>query len=268
MELSSLWIWITHNPFKFISLIVLVFIIGWLAFASVLVSVSSKLIFHTQDSKSATIDIPYEQLWVTDGENRKIDMVWVDNPAAQQVVLYLHGNRGRLSHFFPTLSQEYKVLAPAYPGYHGSEGSPTTENVYSTALLAYDYLLEQGYQENQIIILGHSLGGSPAVYTAAQRPSASKLVLINTFSSIYSMCVPQWGIGCFFSKPILNSAAYAPFVFTKVREFHNVNDDVVPYSEGVELFANFTGTSDKIFVDLPPSTSHSDFDMLEILSVD
>jgi pimeloyl-ACP methyl ester carboxylesterase len=264
----SLWTWISQHPYKSISIIIIIFIIAWLTFAAILLAASSKLIFSPQYSRNVLIDIPHEQLWLTNHKDQKIDTIWIKNPQASQIVLYLHGNRGRLSHFFPPLSKKYSVLAPAYPGFHNSEGTPTSDNVYSTALLAYDYLLRQGYQENQIIVFGHSLGGSPAVYTAAQRPSAGKLVLVNTFNSIYSMCVSNWGIGCIFAKNILNSAANAPFVYTKVREFHDINDDVVPYSEGTMLFSHFTGTCDKKFITLPKADSHSDFDILAVMETD
>ncbi len=80
-------------------------------------------------------------------------------------------------------------MSPAYPGYHESEGKSTVDSVHETAVLAYEWLVQKkGFAENKITILGHSLGGSPAIYLAAKKPQAKQLVIINTFST-YRVCV-------------------------------------------------------------------------------
>lgn len=265
MELHSIGTWLSQHPVKISLFILFIIIFAWLLGSTLLVLISPKLLYNTKISYNVTPDIAYEQLWLTDQYNRTLDTVWIPNQNAKQVVLYLHGNRGRLSHFFPPLSKKYNVLAPAYPGYHESTGKPSTKSIYNTALFAYDYLIKQGFTADQIILFGHSMGGSPAVYTAAERPEAGKLVIVNTFYNIFDMCWAEWNIFCTFAKPILNTAHYAPEVKTQLRQYHFINDDVVPYSQGEKLFTRFIGTQDKKFIPLNGELTHSDFDVSAIV---
>lgn len=268
MGLPGLWRSMTHHPYKALGGLLGLAITVWLLFSIFLYLVSPMIIFNTKASIGVEPGVPFTQLWLNDAENRKIDTVWIQNSQSSKVVLYLHGNRGRLPPFFAPLAQKFNILAPAYPGYHQSEGKPSTKNIYSTALLAYDYLLQQGYQDDQIIVFGHSMGGSPAVYTGTQRPAAGKIVIVNTFNSMYDMCVPQYSIGCIFIKNVLDTAKYAPSVHNKVRQFHDKNDTVVPYSQGKKLYSHFTGTQDKKFITLPETDSHSEFDVVGVVSTD
>jgi esterase/lipase len=192
-------------------------------------------------------------------------------PQKQTFVIYLHGNSGRIPHFFEQFSQYSQqhnlpltVVSPSYPGFGLSEGEPNTENVYDTGVKTYDWLISQGIEPSQIIVLGHSLGGSPAVYLASQRPQIAKLVLVNTFSSVTSMCFRQYSIFCSLSTGILNTAQSAKKVETKVRQFAYKNDDNVPFEEGKTLFNYFEKSKDKKFTELPGDT-HSYFDMNLVL---
>ncbi len=165
--------------------------------------------------------------------------------------MYLHGNTSRLAHFFPELIKEFNVLSPAYPGYHESEGKPTVDSVYETAFLVYEWLVQKnGFPENKIMILGHSLGGSPAIYLASKKPQAKQLVIINIFSSIQSMRFRQYSIFCGFSGHISNSAEQAREVAIPVRHFAYPRDLDIPFAENEKLFQFFTKSRDKKFFTL------------------
>ena len=82
---------------------------------------------------------------------------------------------------------------------------------------------------------------------------------------MYDMCWFQWKIGCVFAKDIFNTAKYAPLVTGKVRQYHDRNDTVVPFSQGEKLYQHFTGTEDKKFTVLENGT-HSDYDVLAVVS--
>jgi hypothetical protein len=266
MELQSIGTWVAQHPVKFFGFLIFILVFAWLLGSTILVLMAPKFVYNRAASFGVTPDVLYEQLWLKDDHERTIDTVWIPNSKATQIVLYLHGNRGRLNHFFPALTEKYSVLAPAYPGYHESTGSPSTKSIYNTAVFAYDYLIAQGFSQEQIIIFGHSMGGSPAVYLASERPDAGKLVLLNTFYNFYDMCWMDWNILCTFTKPILNTARYAPIVHNKVRQYHFIDDPVIPYSQGEKLFKRFTGTQDKKFITLDGELSHSDLDVLEAVS--
>lgn len=186
-----------------------------------------------------------------------------ENPQSDEYVIYFHGNAGRLLQFIPELSKRANVISPAYPGYHASEGSPSVENTYQTAVTTYENLVKKGIPENKITILGHSMGGAPAVYLASLKPNAKKLILVNTFSSVQSMCVSQYSIFCAFTGNIFNSAKNAENVKIPVRQFGYQFDTTVPFVESEKLFASFTSSQDKQFFKLTDFThSFPDFDKI------
>lgn len=236
----------------------------WLLASLYLTSQSASLIFDNKVSWAPVPNFGYDLEFIKDSKNRSISLWTFDNNQTDKVILYLHGNSGRINDFFADLIQYGTVVSPAYPGYHESEGSPDTEGVYEAALLAYDNLVNtKGVNPNNIIILGHSMGGSPAVYVAGKRPEARKLILINTFSSIQSMCERQYSILCGFTGDLLNTASYAPQVTIPVRQFVYRGDLSVPPAEGDKLFENFTGSTDKQLFDLDKYT-HTYPDLNEV----
>ena len=240
----------------------------WLLASFYLAGQAGSLVF---DNKVSWSSIPpylnYKQDFVRQKEGkdtRNIQILSFENPSSDQYILFLHGNAGRLIQFFPELVKKANVISPAYPGYHASEGSPSVENVYQTAETTYNWLTAKGIPENKITIMGHSMGGSPAVYLAGIRPNASKLVLVNTFSSVQSMCVAQYSILCAFTGNIFNSAKNAEKVTIPVRQFGYQFDATVPFIESEKLFANFTNSKDKQFFKLTDFT-HSNPDFSQIL---
>jgi pimeloyl-ACP methyl ester carboxylesterase len=127
-------------------------------------------------------------------------------------------------------------------------------------------LVDQGITPAQITVIGHSMGGSTALYAASEYPDLKKLVLVGTFYSIQAMCETQFSILCVMTSGVLNSSNSAPLVQVKTRQFHNPNDQVVPYTQGKNLF-NLIASKDKKFSDLSGSGPdfHNSFSVAEIL---
>jgi hypothetical protein len=209
-------------------------------------------------TKLSFIDLPTNKT--------KISMLEIENPSSDNVILYLHGNAGRLEHFYDDLTVMGSVYSPAYPGYSESEGSPTMENVYETAMVSYNYLVNvKKIPENRIVIFGHSLGGSVATYLASKKEKAKRLVLVNTFSSIQSMCFRTANVLCGLTGGTFNSAENAKNVKTPVTQFAYKGDTTIPFAEGEKLFTYFKGVDekDKKFVELKNyAHSHPDFEAI------
>lgn len=270
------------NKFRFIKswkfwVSVPVFLLAfWLLFSGYLVSQTSVLVFNTRVSWAPVPNFGYELNFVENKAKEKVSLWWFEGKAnntanlvpkkSDKVFLYLHGNSGRINDYFAGLTQYGNVLSVAYPGYHESEGDPSTEKVYEASTLAFDWLVDvKKVAPEDIVIIGHSMGGSPAVYLAGQRPKANRVILVNTFSSIQSMCYRDYTIFCVFAGGILNSASNAPNVKIPVRQFVYGDDLTVPADEGRKLFTYFTGTNDKKLIELKGET-HTYFDMDLVLS--
>jgi len=239
-------------------------LIIWLVGSLVLLSISPSKLFDEQDSYGRQPNFSYQQYWARDSKDEQISLWYKDNMRSKDVVLYLHGNAGRVYDIINDLSTNYDVLSPAAPGFDESEGDASVDTFYEAGEVAYQWLLNKGYTEKQIIIYGHSMGGSSAVHLASIKPNAQKLVVVNTFSSVQSMCFRDYSIFCVFSGGIMNSSKYAEDVKIKTRVFSLPTDKKVPYEEGKKLYEHFTSASDKKFTDLKGDT-HSYFDVKQTL---
>jgi pimeloyl-ACP methyl ester carboxylesterase len=242
-----------------IGLIVIVIICTWLLASIYLRSQSDNFVFQSQLSGHSTVDNSYNLTFVQgdDGNNiaiRKYPYLG-QNLTSEKTILFFHGNAGRLANFFPELNKIGTVYSPSYPGFHESEGKPSMKGSYDAAIKSYDYLVNTlKIPEDKIIIMGHSLGGSVATYLAANRNKAAKLVLINTFASVQSMCYRQYSILCIFSKDIFNSAENAKFVVQPVVQFAYNQDKTVPYDESIKLNTYFTKSQSNKFITMDKFT--------------
>ncbi len=255
---------LTKKNLIILGTILLALIVLWLIGSLVLLFRAPQLVFDTTLSKNAKPDFAYQQFFIKNSHNQKLDTWWLPKEGSKDVILYMHGNAGRIITYLPEFNQTANVLSPAYPGYSGSEGQPDTENIYETLDLTIDYLHQKGFKDEQITVWGHSLGGSPSVYAATEYPNLQKVVLVNTFYSIQSMCFPQYSILCAFGGGILNSGKLAPQTVAKIRQFHDPNDKKVPFSEGEKLYAAL-GSKDKKFQKLKDTDTHVNFNIQDTL---
>lgn len=238
-------------------------IVIWLIISLYLLGQASTLVFQNQVSWASIPDSPtvtYKTTWLKNSANNNFSVWEFSNSNTDEYLLYTHGNAGRLLNFFPSLTSKFNVVSPAYPGYSESESNPSEEKSIEAAVLTYDWMVKSGIPENKITIFGHSLGGSVAVALAEKKPLAKKLVLVNTFSSVQSMCIRSYGPFCVFAGGVFNSAQKAKNVKIPLRHFAYKNDTTIPFEENKKLFEAFT-ISDKKFFEISGYThSYPKFD--------
>lgn len=246
---------------------------AWLAASFVLYLLSGFLLYKTSSSKDLVYSVPFEQAYVKDSGGDRVDLMWVparptfggpsgDGGANRKTYLYLHGNAGRLPYIIEGLARRGNVLSPAYPGYSGSEGRPNTKDIDDVADLSMEFLRQKGIPDGDIVILGHSLGGSPAVYAAVHYPDVDRVILVNTFLSIEEMCRIDYHFLCIFAGGIHNTAKLAPEARARIRQFYNGHDELIPAWQAKALF-ELLGSRDKKLFEI--SGSHATFPIDEAL---
>ena len=240
----------------------LVLILVWLGACLALLIISPKMIFKTEKSKNTELRLQPVQEFRTNTSGDSIDILWIPNDTAQITYLYLHGNIGRVPKVIEDLQPFGNICSPCYPGYAKSTGMPNTENTYETVDITIQFLKEKNIDLKNVIILGHSLGGSPAMYAATKYPDLKKVITVNTFHSITKMCQNQYKILCLFSGSILNTASLAPDAKAPVLVCHTPKDSVIPYEQGEMLF-KLVGSQQKEFRKI--GGIHGVFDMEEVL---
>lgn len=107
------------------------------------------------------------------------------------LVLFFHGNAGNISHRLENLRLfrerlGVSVFILSYRGYGRSEGRPSEAGLYRDARGALAWLEERGWNRQEMIYFGRSLGAAVAAQLALEAPPAG-LVLETPFPSIDAM---------------------------------------------------------------------------------
>ena len=168
------------------------------------------------------------------------------------VILYLHGNRGSIRfgiYQIRTMQNlGYDILIPDYRSYGKTEGTIGSEGqLYSDVQKAYDHLKEN-YNEEQIIIVGYSLGTGMASYLASHNNPA-RLFLVAPFTSLTDIKNKYlWFLPDFLLKYKLPVKKFIHDISCPITIVHGTHDRVVDYSFSEELKSNFSDKIDLITV--------------------
>jgi pimeloyl-ACP methyl ester carboxylesterase len=130
-----------------------------------------------------------------------------------------------------------------YQGYGLNEGRTHYQNMYKTALAAYEYATNHPYvHSNKIVVMGFSLGTASAVYLAANRP-VEGLILLTPYSrgvDLYNNLLPIFhGPMTLLVRQNLPSYQYAPLVNSPVLIIASQDDEIIPFSSSKELSTFF-----------------------------
>ncbi len=163
------------------------------------------------------------------------------------LILYFHGNYmdiGYLDEIAEFLNAKgYSVLAMDYRGYGLSQGMPKESNTYSDAQLVYDYAMKNGYQAENIVILGRSVGSGIATELAVNN-DAKALILISPFASTYRVMTKYPVL--LFDK--FNNIAKIDKVHLPLFILHGSNDQVIPAWHSQKLIENHHGIHKRILI--------------------
>ena len=188
------------------------------------------------------ISLDYEDLILTTSDGLEINAWWIPNPNARATLLFLHGNAGNISHRLDSINIFYQlglsVLIIDYRGYGKSTGKPSEQGTYIDAETAWQYLTnEKKINNDEIIIFGRSLGGAVATWLADKYP-ASALILESCFTSIADIGKHYYP---YLPTTLLARIKYPSIdrisnISSPVLVIHSVNDEIVPYKFGKQLF--------------------------------
>lgn len=132
-----------------------------------------------------------------------------------------------------------------YRGYGFNDGKPNEGNINNDVIGAYDTLKSEGFFDDGVGLIGHSLGGGAAFALASHRP-VNRLITISTFTSIDAMAreIIIWPIYYFCFNHFPNDERLAEFLSNpdsgRPREIilmHARQDEIVPYKMGEQLAA-------------------------------
>lgn len=186
---------------------------------------------------------PHEDAWFTAADGTQLHGWYVPHAQPRAVVLYCHGNAESVADCADYVYNLYRragvsVLAFDYRGYGRSEGKPSEAGLLLDGRAARQWLAQRaGIAEQDIVVLGRSLGGGVAVDLAA-KDGARGLVLQSTFTSL-----PDVGAHHYPWLPVrllmrnrFNSLAKIGNYQGPLLQSHHPGDTVIPYALGRRLF--------------------------------
>jgi len=120
---------------------------------------------------------------------------WYTKPVSKNfVILFLHGNSYNLEKFYqkiaPLADAGYGTFMAEYRGFGGIKGKINQKNLERDAIAAVNYLKSLGYENEDIIVYGMSLGSHTAIntiYELQKDGDFPALVLEVPFDSLHSV---------------------------------------------------------------------------------
>ena len=161
-----------------------------------------------------------------------------------ETILLCHGNAENVSQSATYIGEMLRRTLNAelfvfdYRGFGKSEGVPAERGVLEDSEAAFEWLkTKSGKSPSEIILVGHSIGGGPAVHLASKH-GAKSLVLQRTFNAITEPAAKQ-----FPWLPIRYVMRNRFRSIDKIRDYpgpvfqsHGTADRLIPIHMGRELF--------------------------------
>ena len=242
-----------------------IFLIVYVVMLLVLLVFENSLIFFPRnypDDDWELRGIAKEDAWFTAADGTRIHGWYVPHERPRAVLLFCHGNGGNITHRAAAIRALHgrvgvSLLIFDYRGYGKSEGKPDERGVLADARAARTWLARKaGVADDQVVLMGESLGGAVAVNLAVD--GARALILENTFSSLPDVAAHHypWAPVRLLMRSRFNSAAKIASYHGPLFQSHGDRDSIIPLPLAKRLFD--AAHEPKRFL-LVPGANHNDF---------
>ncbi len=253
------WWWWALRPVRWLVLAVLVLVVIVMWFEERLIFFPSK--YPAGDWQPA--GLAFDDAWFEAADGTRLHGWYVAHPDPRAVVLWSHGNAGNLSDRVELLQELHDrvgvaVLIYDYRGYGRSEGRPYEAGILADARAARRWLARRaGVAEQDIVLLGRSLGGAVSVDLAAA-DGARGLVLDGAFTSIPDVAAHHfpWLPVRWLLRTRLDALAKIGRYDGPLLQVHGELDTIVPLELGKELHAAARRPGQLLIL---PGADHNDF---------
>lgn len=195
-----------------------------------------------RDSIANPLDfgIDFEEINFSSRDHVLINGWFIQGPK-DKVILLCHGNGGNISYRVDLIEilnyLGYKIFVFDYRGYGKSDGIPTERGLYRDALGAYDILKEKGFKNEDIVLLGRSLGGAVAIFLAS-RVKPSGLIVDSSFESIHILSKDV--LGFYFPRWLISNRFESIQRIKNIKipklVIHSIDDEIIPFYHGKNLY--------------------------------
>ena len=180
-----------------------------------------------------------EEVEITVDENINLNCLWIKTPKARGVILYFHGNKGSNARCLHQAERMkglgYDIFMPDYRGFGKSDGNISGEKqLLRDSQKVYDHV-KKLYDENEIVLVGYSLGTGIASYLASTN-NPQQLVLNSPYISFTDLKNRRFPIvPDFLVKYPLSNYKFLLKSDEQVTIYHGTEDDLIPYDSSEKL---------------------------------
>lgn len=203
----------------------------------------SLIFFPSSDGDWNPAQLSFEDVWFESGDGTKLHGWLLEHDEPRAHLLFMHGNAGNLTHRAHVVQRLRTALRATvmifdYRGYGQSEGLPDEAGILADARAARAWFAQRaGLDEDEIILVGRSLGGGVAVDLAAGE-GARALILENTFTSLPDVAAYHYRL-----LPVRSLMRTRLDSLSKIARYdgpliqsHGTEDEVIPFELGRRLF--------------------------------
>lgn len=204
-----------------------------------------KLMFYPdklERSYQYSFDESYEEMMIKTSDDKLINALLFKADITKGLIFYLHGNAGSLESW-GTVAKiytdlNYDVFILDYRGFGKSEGSINSEKqLYEDNQIAYN-LMKESYNEENIIVLGYSIGTGMAAKLASEN-NPKLLIMQAPFYSFKEMMSNQFYFPTFILKYKFRTNEYLEQCECPIVIFHGDRDEIVNYKWSLKLKEEF-----------------------------
>ncbi|MDN5202720.1 alpha/beta fold hydrolase [Fulvivirgaceae bacterium BMA10] len=230
--------------------------ISYVMVCALLFFFQEKLIFFPQKLDKAykfSFDQEFREISVNTEDQKKLHGLLFKTQNSKGLIFYLHGNAGSVASWGGVAKTytdlNYGVFMLDYRGFGKSEGSISSqEQIFQDMQSAYSQMLNE-YDENEIIVLGYSIGtGLAAKIASTNNPKL--LILQAPYYSLIDMMKHTYPIiPTFILKYKFETNKYIKDCKMPIVIFHGNQDKVIYYNSSVKLKSIMKSTDRLITLD-------------------
>eukprot|EP01017_Pseudomicrothorax_dubius_P038477 TRINITY_DN576_c0_g1_i1.p1 TRINITY_DN576_c0_g1~~TRINITY_DN576_c0_g1_i1.p1 ORF type:complete len:346 (-),score=14.84 TRINITY_DN576_c0_g1_i1:111-1148(-) len=176
-------------------------------------------------------------------------LITSEGRSSNNLLVFFHGNSEDAGMCFSLGHNIHEtfgidVLLVEYPGYGIYSGEPKEVDIYYDSELILHYFVNihpSRYRPENILLLGRSMGSSPAIHLAGKHQNLGGLILVCPFTSIEEVAADKAGIILSkFLPSIFDNRLKIKSVATPTLLVHGDRDTVVPVHHSKYLADNLS----------------------------
>jgi len=209
-----------------------------------------KIIFHPEKLDKGykfEFNQEFKEVFITTQDNEQLNGLLFKSKNSKGLIFYLHGNAGSLKSWGNVANTytnlNYDVFILDYRGFGKSSGNISNqEQLFEDNQKVYN-VLKQSYNEEEIIVLGYSIGTGLAAKLASENQPKT-LILQAPYYSLTDMMEHNFPIlPTFLLKYKFSTNEYLSNCNMPIVIFHGDKDQIIDYNSSVKLKNEF---SDKV----------------------